>query len=62
MQRHYALNVRQTVISGVYYMVVSTFLTNMGVQVALPPTAITPPFAAPGRCTVLRLTNPKPAW
>lgn len=35
VQRHYALNVRQTAISGVYYMVCCTFLMSMCVQAAL---------------------------
>ena len=38
VQRHYRLNVKQTAISGVYYMACCTFLMNMCVQVVpLPP-------------------------
>eukprot|EP00802_Teleaulax_amphioxeia_P006827 Tamp_06832.p1 GENE.Tamp_06832~~Tamp_06832.p1 ORF type:complete len:820 (+),score=155.99 Tamp_06832:361-2460(+) len=35
VQRHYKLNVRQTAISGLYYMGCCTFLMNMCVQAAL---------------------------
>ena len=35
MQRHYQLNVKQTAISGVYYMACCTFLMNMCVQAAI---------------------------
>jgi hypothetical protein len=34
VKRHYQLNVRQTVISGLYYMGICTFLINCCVQVA----------------------------
>mmetsp|Transcript_16181 Transcript_16181/g.33182 ORF Transcript_16181/g.33182 Transcript_16181/m.33182 type:complete len:768 (-) Transcript_16181:32-2335(-) len=35
IQKHYLLNVKQTIAQGLYYMVVSTFLVNTCVQAAL---------------------------
>ena len=35
VQRHYQLNVKQTAISGVYYMACCTFLMNLCVQAAI---------------------------
>ena len=46
VKRHYELNVRQQVISGLYYMGVCTFLMNCCVQVKLAHLLLSHPLTA----------------